>query len=150
MTTLPAAQTSCRLFWDMASVQRADLADHCRSRLQWGAADWPQEGRADSKGALLGGEVMLRLDLMPAFQVHLHNCCQHFAMWPCSSLALNRPAPILHLQSSTPAEDGWSQLSGFRSQSAGLLCHWHAGLNMTTTIVNMHPACVLCSMSALI
>jgi len=74
--TLPAAQTSCRLCWNIASLQQcADLANHCRSRLQWGAADWPQEGRPDSKGGLLGGEVMLRLDLMPAFQVHLQYCC---------------------------------------------------------------------------
>ncbi|KAL0030409.1 hypothetical protein WJX79_001821 [Trebouxia sp. C0005] len=43
-------------------------AEALMSRLQWGAADWPQEGRPDSKGGLLGGEVMLRLDLMPAFQ----------------------------------------------------------------------------------
>ena len=42
---------------------------NCRSRLQWGAADWPQEGRPDSRGALLGGEVILRLDLISAFQV---------------------------------------------------------------------------------
>lgn len=80
MTTVPAAQTPCRLCWDMAFVQWcADVANHRRSRLQWGAADWPQEGRPDCKGGLLGGEVMLRLDLMPAFQVHLHNCCYHFS-----------------------------------------------------------------------
>lgn len=94
MITLPAAQTACRLCWDMALVQWcADVANHCRSRLQWGAADWPQEGRPDSKGGLLGGEVMLRLDLMPAFQVHLHNCCYHFntvaLQLSCSEQACN-------------------------------------------------------------
>lgn len=35
---------------------------------------------------------------------------------------------MLHLQSSTPAEDGWPQLSGSRSQSPGLLFRWHAVL----------------------
>ncbi|KAL0048183.1 hypothetical protein WJX82_009442 [Trebouxia sp. C0006] len=51
-----------------ASQLEENPAEALMSRLQWGAADWPQEGRPDCKGGLLGGEVMLRLDLMPAFQ----------------------------------------------------------------------------------
>ncbi|KAL0018560.1 hypothetical protein WJX77_004866 [Trebouxia sp. C0004] len=54
-----------------ASQAEEHPAEALMSRLQWGAADWPQEGRPDSKGGLLGGEVMLRLDLMSAFQEYV-------------------------------------------------------------------------------
>ena len=57
-------------------VTRRSALSAFRSRLQWAAEDWPQLGRPDSRGGVLGGQVMMRLDLLNPFQVNigLHDC----------------------------------------------------------------------------
>lgn len=42
-----------------------------RSRLQWAAEDWPELGSPDTRGGVLGGQVMMRLDLLNPFQVDI-------------------------------------------------------------------------------
>lgn len=49
--------------------QNSLLLFEIRSRLQWAAEDWPELGRPDTRGGVLGGQVMMRLDLLNAFQV---------------------------------------------------------------------------------
>lgn len=129
----------------------ADVANYCRSRLQWGAADWPQEGRPDSKGGLLGGEVMLRLDLMPAFQVHLHNCCYHFStvalQLSCFEQACTHAACAIFHPSCGRL------FSALDIQVSVLLCYvigMLSVLNMESTVVSMYPVYIHCCISALI
>ena len=64
-----------------------------RARLQWASADWPAGGRFDSKGTLLGGQVLLRLDLISAFEVRCNLFCQPQATLHSPAL-LHCPAKV--------------------------------------------------------
>lgn len=73
-----------------------------RARLQWASADWPEGGRFDSKGSLLGGQILLRLDLISAFQVRRNLFHQPQADRMTLTPALNNGLCVMYIRAKTP------------------------------------------------
>lgn len=49
----------------------------CREQLQWSASDWPADGRPDARGGIVGGKVLVRLELLTPLQVcYQHTCAK--------------------------------------------------------------------------